>query len=194
MKKSRTSKLPIVLLIGALILGILSSCVANTNLVIGADEETKLVETEAPEASGNGSFSYTLNEAGYYEITGYTPNGTNVVDITVPSVIDDVAVTSIGDRAFYYCTYISSITIPDSVNTIGNYAFAGCTYLETVTIPDTVTVMGEGMFANCVSLTEVKLPKDMAAIPNHTFSNCTSLTEFTITDVMTEIGDGIKSS
>ena len=197
MKKIRTFRFPIIVLLGALILGVFSSCIANTPLVISGDE-SKVEQTDAPEASGNGYFQYAPNDAGYYEITGYVPAkvngivtaGEDAVDVVVPSVIGGIEVTSIGKQAFDYCTYIKSITIPDSVTSIGDFAFAGCKYLETVTIPDTVVSLGKGMFSKCESLTSVRLPVGMASIPDHTFSGCSSLKEFTITDTMTVIGNG----
>ena len=36
------------------------------------------------------------------------------------------SVTSIGDRAFYGCTGLTSITIPNSMTSIEQYAFDGC--------------------------------------------------------------------
>ena len=50
---------------------------------------------------------------------------------------DDGSVTSIGNRAFYNCTGLTSITIPDSVTSIGSYAFSGCTGLASVTFEAT---------------------------------------------------------
>ena len=189
MKLFRTSRIPVILLIGALLLGILSSCVANTTLVISGDD-TKEAQTDAVEAGGNGTFQYRLNDAGYYEITGYTPYDIDIVDIVVPETIGATEVTSIADQAFYYCTYIKSITIPATVTSIGDYAFAGCTYLESIVIPDTVLSIGEGLFANCKSLTSVKLPAGQTTIPQHTFRGCEALESFEITSVMTEIGQG----
>ncbi|MBO5269430.1 MAG: leucine-rich repeat domain-containing protein [Clostridia bacterium] len=189
MKKIRTSQIPVILLVGALLLGILSSCVGNAPLVISGDD-SKVEQTEAPEVNGGGSFQYALNDDGYYEITGYTPNGTEVSAVTIPEVIGGIEVTSISSQAFYYCTYVKSISIPKTVTKIGDYAFAGCAYLESMTIPDTVKNVGIGLFYNCISLKSATLPSHMTYVPAHTFTGCLALEDYEITDIMTEIGDG----
>ena len=47
-------------------------------------------------------------------------------------VIGDNAVTRIGDYAFYNCTGLTSINIPDSVTRIGDYAFYNCNSLDSI--------------------------------------------------------------
>ena len=63
-------------------------------------------------------------------------------------------VTSIGSEAFFDCTSLTHITIPDSVTSIGNNAFQN-TSLTSVTIPASVTSIGVTAFDYCTSLTAI---------------------------------------
>ena len=64
-------------------------------------------------------------------------------------------VTSIGDWAFFGCSGITSLTIPDSVTVIGYYAFLGCIGITSLTIPDSVTSIGDWAFASCSDLERI---------------------------------------
>ena len=52
--------------------------------------------------------------------------GNIVIPETVEYEGNDYSVTSIGDEAFYGCSGLTSVTIPNSVTSIGDYAFHGC--------------------------------------------------------------------
>ncbi len=52
--------------------------------------------------------------------------------VTIPSEIDSLPVTKIGDSAFTYFS-LTSVTLPDSLVEIAQYAFCGCTNLKSVT-------------------------------------------------------------
>ena len=86
-------------------------------------------------------------------------------------------VTRIGERAFYYCTSLTSVTIPNSVRSIGKWAFSHCTSLTSVTIPNSVTSIGDGAFASCTSLTSVTIPNSVTYFGEWAFDDCTSLTD-----------------
>ena len=80
--------------------------------------------------------------------------------------------TSIGEYAFYGCTGLTSVTIPNSVTSIGNGAFEYCTGLTSVTISNSVTKIGKSAFKDCKSLTSViNYAKTPQKINNQTFSS-----------------------
>ncbi len=95
----------------------------------------------------------------------------------------------IGGSAFYGCTSLTSITIPESVTRIGGSAFDGCTSLTSITIPESVTSIGYWAFWGCTSLTSITIPESVTSIESHAFRGCTSLTSITIPESVTSIGD-----
>ncbi|MDE6780600.1 MAG: leucine-rich repeat domain-containing protein [Ruminococcus sp.] len=107
-----------------------------------------------------------------------------VTDIIVPNVV-----TFIGNKAFYNCCNLKSITIPDSVVSIGKLAFGDCSNLTDITIPDGVTFIDEGTFRACQSLKSITLPDGVISIGNWAFRECSNLTGITIPDSVTSIGD-----
>ena len=58
--------------------------------------------------------------------------------VVIPSELGGKPVTSLGRKSFYYCSAMTSVTIPDTVTTFG-YAFSGCDGLTSITIPHSVT-------------------------------------------------------
>jgi len=82
-----------------------------------------------------------------YEYKGDMPANTRI------TLLDGTK--EITDAAFFNCTNLTSITIPNSVTNIGFVAFSGCSGLTNVTVPNSVTSIGEAAFQLCTRLTSV---------------------------------------
>ena len=96
-------------------------------------------------------------------------------------------VTKIESRAFYACSGLTEITIPDGVTQIGGNAFYACSGLKEINIPSGVTKIGSGAFAGCSGLTEITIPSGVTQIELDTFNSCTGLKSVTIPNSVTEI-------
>ena len=86
----------------------------------------------------------------------------------------------IADSAFYNCSKLTSVTIPNSVTSIGDSAFRGCSGLTSVEIPNSVTSIGWGTFWNCRGLTSVTIPNSVTSIGDDAFYRCSGLTELSV--------------
>ncbi|OYP64727.1 leucine-rich repeat domain-containing protein [Prevotella sp. P2-180] len=114
-------------------------------------------------------------------------------DVTIPETItvDNVVynVTSIGREAFWSCTGLTSITIPNSLTSIGGAAFSRCPGLTSITIPNSVTSIGDDAFSYCTGLTSITIPSSVTSIRGFAFQGCTGLTSITIPNSVTSIGN-----
>lgn len=97
-------------------------------------------------------------------------------------------VTAIGKNAFYYCTAMTSISLPATIESIGDWAFAGCTGLTEITLPDAVTSIGAGAFHGCNQLTSIELSDELLEIKDHAFYGCNKLASVTFPQKLQTIG------
>ena len=111
-------------------------------------------------------------------------NCTNLTSVTIPN-----SVTSIGRMAFYGCASLASVTIPNSVISIGENAFGCCSNLTSVTIPNSIRNISDNAFFYCTSLASVTIPNSVASIGDFAFYGCASLASVTIPNSVTSIGD-----
>ena len=135
----------------------------------------------------------------------YTLDGTNATitgvspatgDIVIPASVGEAnyPVTRIAGggegAAFYRCSGLTGVTIPDSVKDIGDCAFCGCSGITNITIPNSVTNLGYYAFWACTGLTNVIVPRlSTGATPgNGVFLHCTSLASVTFEDGVTSVG------
>ena len=115
-------------------------------------------------------------------------SGVVVIPESVVSGDKAYSVTSIGDAAFYGCSGLTSVTIPNSVTSMGICAFYNCSGLTSVTIGNGVTSIGTSTFYGCKGLTSVTIPNSVTSIADYAFCDCSGLTSVTIPNSVTSIG------
>ena len=128
-------------------------------------------------------------------------------DIVIPASISvngaTYSVTTIGNYAFYECTGLTSIRIPNSVTTIGEDAFFECDGLTSIKIPSSVTKIGNWAFSECSELRKIIVEADNPIYDSR--GNCNAIIETAsntlirgsketiIPNSVTKIGDGAFS-
>ena len=138
---------------------------------------------------GDYEYTYTVND-GNATITDLNgPKDGHFYYIEIPEKLGDYTVTAIGNYAFYSCTYLRSVTIPQSVTSIGYRAFELCDHMTSVTINNAATSIGDKAFQKCTELETLKLGERITTIGEDAFFDCNVLDNVTIPDSVTSIGD-----
>jgi hypothetical protein len=119
-------------------------------------------------ATGDGLTCYVSGHEDNYSTT-----------ITIPEEFEGLRVTSIGQEAFYECSNLTSVTIPQSVTSIGYCAFGLCGLTE-LTIPTSITSIGKSAFFKCLGLTSITIPSSVTSLGDFAFYECTGITSVTV--------------
>ena len=152
-------------------------------------------------------YEYKVNEAdNTATITKFLgPDGsaksTGSYDIKIPEKIHeksgDYTVTAIGDKAFYDCRDLKSVTIPQSVTSIGDYAFFQCISLKTLSfgeksfgenIETNIKTIGKDAFYYCIELDNVTIPQSVTSIGSEAFRFCNNMKSLTINGAIEVMG------
>ena len=111
-------------------------------------------------------------------VDGYNAQGALVIPESVSYEGHDYAVTIIGNAAFMYCFYLTSLTIPNSVNTVEEAAFAYCSgFTGDLVIPNSVNTIEASAFHTCYGFDgTLILGSGVTSIGAWTFNSCDGLT------------------
>ena len=136
-----------------------------------------------------GNLKYTMTSSSTVSVSkNEIITGKLVIPETVKYNGTQYSVTSIGNWAFWGCTGLTSVTIPNSVTSIEGSAFRDCNSLTSVTIGNSVTSIEGSAFGGCTGLTSVTIPNSVTSIGSSAFWGCTGLTSVTIPNSVTSIG------
>ena len=155
--------------------------------------------------TSNQHLGYIFGTSYYSESARHVPASLTMVSVTggenigmgafygcsgLTSVVLPDSVTSIGSSAFFGCSSLNGINIPSGVTSIGKSAFSGCTALTLKELPESVVSIGDSAFSGCIGLTFTKLPESLTSIGSSAFYDCTGLTSIYVPDGVKSIGLG----
>ena len=141
-----------------------------------ADDNVKAICVANWDTNGDGELSYAEAVA-VTDLGSYFQNNTTITSFDELQYF--TALTSIGDYAFFNCSSLTSIEIPNSVTSIGQSAFLGCSSLTSIEIPNSVTSIGNYAFSDCSSLTSIEIPNSVTSIGTNPFG-CSGLVQITV--------------
>lgn len=148
------------------------------------------------------AYNYNSNDSTTVSVVPISKTEYYKGDIVIPETVSNdgniYKVTSIGSRAFAFCTQLASISLPSSIvviedaafldchsltdidlpeglKVIGAFAFCTCTNLQSIIIPNSVEVIHYLAFMNDCNLKTVVLPSSLEMINEKTFEGCTNL-------------------
>jgi hypothetical protein len=126
-------------------------------------------------------------------------SGTVVIPSSVEYNKQNYPVTSIDSYAFYNCSGLTSVTIPNSVTSIGGLAFSDCFGLTSINVASGNTKYDSRNNCNAIIETatntlvvgckETIIPNSVTSIGESAFSHCSGLTSVTIGNSVKSIGD-----
>lgn len=96
-------------------------------------------------------------------------------DLVIPAEHEGKPVTAIEGGAFYDCSNLKSVVIPENIRIIGGEAFHGCSGLKSVTIPSSVTRIDRSVFDGCSGLESITILGKVESVDNRAFDGCTNL-------------------
>lgn len=138
--------------------------------VYNDDEESRRVTTDD-------GYIFFEDENGAY-LLGYLGEET---DLLLPQKSPKGNNYEIYHYAFYECSNLMSIVIPDSVTAIGDYAFYNCSRLSfpNMTIGNCVTSIGSYAFTYCYGISILTISRSVAYIARNAFYYCSNLLSVT---------------
>lgn len=131
----------------------------------------------------------------YFDIkTGYVISADKEIErVVIPAEIEGVKVVGILDKAFFQCTKLYKIDIPDSVEYIGSGAFKNCRSLYKVSLPQNLSKLDKYLFSCCGNLQEIEIPSNVKEIGESAFGSC-DLQKISFPEGLISIGDSAFSS
>ena len=168
---------------------IIASFAGNDSYLAGEAWYTLRVKPDADLING---INYKLDDTTLTaEVKANSPEYTG--NIIIPATVTDngktFTVTSIGQEAFFNCSNLLSVSLPNTLTSIGRLAFYGCRNLLSISLPNTVTSIGQQAFSYCDAMKSFTIPKSVTTIEAMPFGYSTGMET-----IVVEKGNPVYSS
>lgn len=150
------------------------------------DLQVKAICCKNWDANNDGELSYAEAAAVNTIGTAFQENA-NIIAFTELKYF--TGLIDIESAAFYRCSSLWKIVLPENTCSIGNNAFYGCSSLKNINFPDGINSIGGSAFANCESLTNIIIPSNTTTIGSSAFRYCSGLITMHIPNSVTQIGE-----
>ncbi len=184
-----------------------SSASGTTETSENAADQRPAVEPAAGDEGAADIYLYTVQSDNTIRLDRYF--GPENAKMVLPTTIEGLPVTDVGEKCFEDCEYIEELVLPETIEIIQYRAFAGCKNLKTmnipaslkkilgwafahtaltsVTFPDTFQDLDYGVFYGCTNLESVVLSPSVDYLGENTFRMCGKLRSVTIPAAEVEI-------
>lgn len=165
----------------------------DCNMTVDWDNNSfffNICDGEASVASKNESDTMVIpckviKDGKEYPVTSVSVAGfEDCINLKFISISENVS--SIGDRAFYGCTGLTSVSLPN-VAELGQCAFCWCTELAAIDMPN-VEVIGRAAF-KATGLSSITIPNGVKIIGPYAFYDCANLSVADVPESVEEIGE-----
>ena len=154
----------------------LNDVIANNTLVI-AELNTTIDELVADLNASNELYKQLINGS-----------------ITELKAENFQGVTKIRPYAFYNCTNLTSVTLPNTVTVIDKSAFSGCSKLTSIDFSNNLQTIGNSAFYKCYRLDFEEFPSNLKTVDDSAFYGCESLSHANLPDSVTTLGSTVFQS
>ena len=114
-------------------------------------------------------------------------NCTGLTEVVIPNTV-----TVIDENAFYRCNHLTAAHLPNSIDSIRRHAFSKCSTLVNLTMPNAIRFIGESAFNQCSSLQgEMVIPNTVTYLGESAFYQCRAITRLTLSNSLTRIEDHV---
>lgn len=183
--------------------------IKQMNNLIGLDlTEARFDAVPANAFNGLSKLSNVKLPEGMSSIGEFAFKGTQILGIDIPSSIKTIGqfafagtrirevsfkensqLTNLGGAAFYKCTSLKSIELPNSATSVGSSAFEGCSSLKSIHFSDAMLTIDDYTCYGCTSLESLHLPTNLKTIGYRSFYDTENLRKVEIPSSVNRINE-----